>query len=59
MQLKSFKAQNSCKDVVKIVHVTSVVQPCHKATRKLFVHKEKESDYSREQDSDFVFLFVL
>ncbi len=38
----TIKAQKSGKDIVKIVHVTSVVQPyIYEATRLLFVHKEK------------------
>ncbi len=58
MQLKSFMAQNGRKDVVKIVHVTSEVQPwCYKATRIIFEHKEnKNSNFSQEQHCDFVFV---
>ncbi len=42
-----FKAQKGIKDIVKIVHVTSVVQPeFYEATGILFVHKENKKNYS-------------
>ncbi len=35
-----FKAQKGSKNIIKIVHVTSVVQPkCYEATRILFVRQ--------------------
>ncbi len=38
------KAQKSMKDIVKIVHLPSVVQSeCYEATRILFVRKEKKN----------------
>ncbi len=41
----TFKAQKRCKDIVKIFHVTSVVQPyIYEATRILFVHKENKNN---------------
>ncbi len=40
-----FKAQKESKDIIKIVHVTSAVQPyLYEAMRILFVHKENESN---------------
>ncbi len=43
MQLKRFMAQKDSKDIDKIVHVTSVVQPkCYESTIIHFVRKEKE-----------------
>ncbi len=45
MTLHRVKAQKGSKDIVKIVHVTSVVQPSfYEATRILFVSKEKKSN---------------
>ncbi len=39
-----FKDQKGSKDIVKIVHVTSVVQPyCYEATRILFVCNENKN----------------
>ncbi len=36
-----FKAQKDIKDIIKIIHVTSVVQPqFYEATRILFVQKK-------------------
>ncbi len=39
------QGQKGGKDIVKIVHVTSVVQPFkyYEATRIIFVHKEKQN----------------
>ncbi len=48
------------KDIVKIVLVTSVVQPqCYEATRILFVHKENDFNaiFNRWCDFKFSFLF--
>ncbi len=41
-----FMAQKGSKDIVKIVHVTSVVQPiqCYESMRILFVHKENKNN---------------
>ncbi len=40
-----FKAQKESKDIIKIVHVTSVVQPyLYEAMRILFVRKENENN---------------
>ncbi len=40
-----FKAQKDSKDITKIVHVTSVVQPYfYKATRIFFVRKDYFKD---------------
>ncbi len=40
-----FKAQKDSKDIIKIVHVTSAVQPyLYEAMRILFVHKENENN---------------
>ncbi len=48
-----FKAQKGSKDIIKIVNVTSVVQPyCYEATRILFVCKENKNN-------DFVQQFLL
>ncbi len=39
------KAQKSMKDIVKIVHLPSVVQSeCYEATRILFVRKENKNN---------------
>ncbi len=40
----TIKAQKRSKDIVKIIHVTSVAQPVnfYKATKILFVHKENK-----------------
>ncbi len=45
-----FKAQKRSKDIVKIVHVTSLVQPeFDETTRILFVHKEnKNNDFIQQ-----------
>ncbi len=41
----TFKAQKGSKDIIKIVHVTSVVQPLfYKATRILFVGEENKNN---------------
>ncbi len=46
----TFKAQKGIKDIVKIVHVTSLFQPqCYEATRILFVCKEnKMNDFFQQ-----------
>ncbi len=48
-----FKAQKGSKDIVKIVHVTSEVQPqFYKGTRILFVCKENKNN-------DFIQQFIF
>ncbi len=49
----TFKAQKGSKDIIKIVHVTSVAQPqCYEATRILLVCKENKNN-------DFIQQFLL
>ncbi len=48
-----FKAQKGSKDIVKIVHVTSVVQPLfYEAMRILFVFKAKCQNVSSISEFD-------
>ncbi len=43
---KRFTVQKGSKDIVKIVHVTSVVQPSfYEAARIIFVHKENKDKW--------------
>ncbi len=52
MQQAMFKVQKGSKDIVKIVHVTSVVQPSfYEATRILFLHKEKQQSKLKYKDN--------
>ncbi len=48
--INTVKAQKSMKDIVKIVHLPSVVQSeFYEATRILFVHKEnKHNDFIQQ-----------
>ncbi len=44
-----FKAPKGSKDIVKIVHLTSVVQPeFYEATRILFVCKENKNNFIQQ-----------
>ncbi len=52
-----FKAQKDSKDIVKVVHVTSVFQPSfYEATRIIFVCKEKKR-WSEDEQNDRIFIF--
>ncbi len=55
--LTTFKAEKASKDISKIVHMTSMVQPYfYKATRILFVFKEnKKNEFDHSLSSVPVF----